>query len=66
MTYFDPTEPPEHRCALPAISSMHKGWRCTCGKAYVVEMLPDRDVNPGELPYQWRRSPKHDEAGDGE
>ena len=57
--YFDPTPKPKHRCVLPPVG-FGRGWRCDCGKAYVRETLPDRDVNPGEDPYQWRRSTEHD------
>jgi hypothetical protein len=58
--FFDPVEPVEHRCKPPTTFGSHLGWRCECGKAYVKETLPARDVNPGELPYQWRRAPEHD------
>lgn len=60
--YFDPHSRSKHRCAVPSPSSFreHDGWRCDCGEAYVIERLSPRDVNPGELPYQWRRSPEHD------
>jgi hypothetical protein len=57
--FFDPTPKPEHRCVLPP-PQPSGGWRCSCGKAYVIESLGPRDTNPGELPYQWRRSPEHD------
>jgi hypothetical protein len=58
--YFDPREQEKHRCLMPGTIGPYEGWRCDCGKAYVLERLPDRDVNPGESPYQWRRSAKHD------
>lgn len=60
MTFFDPNPPPEHRCVLPCTYAAKDGWRCECGKAYVRETLPARDVNPGESPWQWRRAPEHD------
>lgn len=59
MTFFDPTPKPEHRCAPPRHATQD-GWACECGRAYVRETLPARDVNPGERPWQWRRSPEHD------
>ena len=63
MTFFDPPDQHvQHRCVLPSWSTAKKGWRCDCGKAYVQEFLPARDVNPGELPWQWRRVPEHDGA----
>lgn len=58
--FFDPVQPEEHRCEIPTGTFQKRGWRCGCGKAYVREELPARDVNPGEDPYQWRRAPEHD------
>jgi hypothetical protein len=62
VTFFDPPpKQPEHRCKLPMPLMAHpNGWRCECGKAYVKELLPSRDINPGEFPHQWRRAPEHD------
>lgn len=60
--YFDPNPEPPHQCALPMV--FHRefdGWLCDCGKAYVIEMLPARDILPGESTWQWRRAPEHDE-----
>ena len=56
--FFDP-HPPTHRCQPPGYRTKD-GWRCDCGKAFVFETLPERDVNPGELSWQWRRAPEHD------
>lgn len=61
--FFDPTPPPEHTCVLPP-ARPSGGWRCDCGLAYVIEALGPHDTNPGELPYQWRRAPEHDDPGD--
>jgi hypothetical protein len=62
--FFDPSEPKEHHCPLPNPDHIfvQDGWRCDCGKAYVRRMLPERDVNPGESPWQWERSPQHDKV----
>lgn len=57
--FFDPTVPREHQCGVPP-PQPSGGWRCDCGKAYIVENLGPRDINPGELPYQWRRAPAFD------
>lgn len=59
--FFDPVKPKEHRCPLPS-SRTHNGWRCDCGKAYVVEHMGERDrgVDPTEPNWQWRRAPEHD------
>ncbi len=62
-TYFDSDPEPEHVCSLPVEHFGEKrGWRCECGLAFVKESLPARDVNPGERPWQWIRSPEHDET----
>jgi hypothetical protein len=61
MTFFDPTPPALHRCPLPAVR-MQNGWRCQCGKAYIVEALGPRDTNQGEPPWQWRRAMQYDVA----
>lgn len=64
--FFDPTPKTVHRCDLPPASGFARGgWRCECGKAFLLEALPDRDVNPGESPYQWRRASEHDEPSPG-
>lgn len=60
--YFDTRGPEAHRCTLPGTFGPYDGWRCDCGKAYVREMLPARDTNPGESPYQWRREARHDKT----
>lgn len=60
--YFDPVVPkPKHRCDLPLFQGSG-GFRCECGKAYVVENLGehDRGVDPNEPMRQWRRAPEYD------
>lgn len=62
MTFFDPMPKRKHRCPTPevrdAIILSLKGWRCDCGKAYVIEMVSQH----GEYWRQWKRSPEHDET----
>lgn len=57
--FFDPVPTGEHRCFPPPYRTKN-GWRCDCGRAYVFESLHPREVNQGELNWQWRRAPEHD------
>jgi hypothetical protein len=60
--FFDPHTPKPHVCQTPPVWQRRAdGWRCPCGHAWVIETLPDRDVNPGEDHVQWRRAPQLDE-----
>ncbi len=60
--FFNPNPPAPHHCNFPRYH-LTQGWRCDCGKAYVVENF-GHDTNPGELSWGWKRAPQHDSPGD--
>lgn len=60
MSFFDLKPPEDHKCELPNFYERGKGWRCDCGKAYVIDFYPVWDVQPGETNWHWIRSSEYD------
>jgi hypothetical protein len=64
--FFDPTgAAAPHKCEKPdtRYTASGTGWRCECGKAYVLKTVDyGHDVQNGESPvgYRWERLPSMD------